>query len=318
VFVQKNASNVIRFGLTKSSDASSAVWTGYSYNQGTTCLIVLKYKINSGATNDNVYLWVNPVITGSEPAAQLTATDVSGTDLSAVGSVQIRQGDTTPIAYFDGIRVSTDWFYKDVTLPVELSSFFASINAYNKVVIQWVTQSETNVSGFRLYRGSTEYLYEATALNTFIPATNTSQMQVYQYVDNEAVDSGTYYYWLENIDLDGSSALHGPVMIILNATEPTLPTIPVIPGVNSCYPNPFNPTINIRYGVPQKGAVGVVIYNMKGQIVRNLLKETKNIGTYDTVWNGRDNNGRQVSSGIYVVIMNMGHSSWKSKLILSK
>ncbi len=204
------------------------------------------------------------------------------------------------------------------TLPVELTSFLATITAYNKVQIKWVTQSETNVSGYRIYRGISEYMDEATSLGAFIPATNTSHMQVYQYVDEELTDPGTYYYWLENLDLDGSSMLHGPVQVMFNSTGPEAPSIPVIPGVNNIYPNPFNPNTTIRFGILEKGEVQLVIYNLKGQIVRNLLKETKNQGTYDVLWNGKDNNGRSVSSGVYVVKMKVGRQTWNSKLVLSK
>jgi len=206
----------------------------------------------------------------------------------------------------------------DDTLPVELSSFMVSLNSYNKVQILWVTQSETNVSGFHIYRGTTEFIDEASCLDMFITATNTSQMQVYQYTDTEVTEDGTYYYWLENLDLDGSNMLHGPVQILLNATTTGTPNIPIIAGLNSVYPNPFNPTTTIEYGVPVNSQVEMIIYNLRGQIVNRLLKDSKGVGTYKITWNGNDTSNRPVSSGVYILKMTMGSKSWNKKLILSK
>ena len=72
-------------------------------------MIVVKYVIVSGATNDEVYMWVNPVIGETEPAPQLTADDLTGTDIGAIGAVAIRQGTNGPIARIDGIRVTNNW-----------------------------------------------------------------------------------------------------------------------------------------------------------------------------------------------------------------
>ncbi len=106
-FIQKDSSENLRFGLTKA--AASAVWTDYVYAQNTTYLIVIKYVINSGAANDQVYMWVNPTISTTEPAPMLTASDVTGADAANIGSIAIRQGTNTPLALIDGIRVTNDW-----------------------------------------------------------------------------------------------------------------------------------------------------------------------------------------------------------------
>ena len=207
---------------------------------------------------------------------------------------------------------------EDDTLPVTLSSFTAMVSANNNVQIQWVTQSETGVSGFRLYRGTSQYMQEAISLNVFVPATNTSVAQVYQYTDAELMEPGLYYYWLENLDLDGSSMVHGPVTILVAPSGPGAPTIPHISGLNSIYPNPFNPSTTIKYGVTDQSKVEINIYNLKGQKIRSLVQESKNPGTYSIVWNGNDDNLRQVSSGIYLIRMNAGGKTTQQKVVISK
>ncbi|MCK5051913.1 MAG: T9SS type A sorting domain-containing protein [Candidatus Cloacimonetes bacterium] len=65
------------------------------------------------------------------------------------------------------------------------------------------------------------------------------------------------------------------------------------------YPNPFNPETTIRYNLKNNSAVTIEIYNTKGQLVRTLVNSFQEAGMHSTVWNGKDTNGRNVSSGIY-------------------
>lgn len=67
----------------------------------------------------------------------------------------------------------------------------------------------------------------------------------------------------------------------------------------SNYPNPFNPETNISYNITLAGYVELSIYNTKGQKVNTLVKNYKNTGTHTIVWDGKDSNQEQVSSGIY-------------------
>jgi len=67
----------------------------------------------------------------------------------------------------------------------------------------------------------------------------------------------------------------------------------------SNYPNPFNPETTISYTVVIAGPIDLSIYNIKGQKVNTLVKNYKNTGTHTIVWDGKDSNQEQVSSGIY-------------------
>jgi hypothetical protein len=66
------------------------------------------------------------------------------------------------------------------------------------------------------------------------------------------------------------------------------------------YPNPFNPSTSITYRIPEQAHVAIRIHNVRGQVVRKLVDDRKEAGTYTIHWNGRDNMGRKVSSGIYL------------------
>lgn len=111
VFLKKDASNNLAFGLSKAlTTAGNIAFTDFVYSLNTTYLVVLKYTIVDGATNDTVQLFVSTTVPGSEPAATLTATDVTQTDIT-IGTVSLRQGATAtaPTLVADGIRVGTSW-----------------------------------------------------------------------------------------------------------------------------------------------------------------------------------------------------------------
>ncbi len=112
IFAQSNASNQVRFGVSRGGNNTTAIWTDYVYALDTTYLLVLKYQIVAGATNDVVSLWVNPTIGPSEPAANCISTDITAADAANIGGVALRQGNTTtptPAAKYDGIRIANTW-----------------------------------------------------------------------------------------------------------------------------------------------------------------------------------------------------------------
>ncbi|HTY59345.1 MAG TPA: choice-of-anchor D domain-containing protein [Bacteroidota bacterium] len=84
------------------------------------------------------------------------------------------------------------------------------------------------------------------------------------------------------------------------------------------YPNPFNPSTEIRFSVPQTSAVKLVIYNALGQEVRTLVAGEVEQGTQVVRWDGRDNRGNTLSSGMYIYRMTAGNFSQSHKMMLLK
>jgi hypothetical protein len=83
-------------------------------------------------------------------------------------------------------------------------------------------------------------------------------------------------------------------------------------------PNPFNPETTIRYTVSQKGPVTIDIFNVNGARVRTLVEKTHEAGVYSTRWNGTDDSGRHVASGVYFYQLRAGGFVDSKKLILLK
>ncbi len=111
VFIKKDASNNIAFGISKAGTNDTSVgFTPFSYALNTTYLLVVKYTIVDGATNDTVNLFVSTTTPATEPAPTVSALDVTATDINP-GTVALRQGTatTSPTVKVDGIRIGTTW-----------------------------------------------------------------------------------------------------------------------------------------------------------------------------------------------------------------
>lgn len=84
------------------------------------------------------------------------------------------------------------------------------------------------------------------------------------------------------------------------------------------YPNPFNPSTQIEFAVPSKSHVELVIYNALGQRVRELVNEDLDAGWKSVTWDGTDNTGNSVASGIYLYRIEAGDFAQSKKMILMK
>ncbi len=86
----------------------------------------------------------------------------------------------------------------------------------------------------------------------------------------------------------------------------------------SNYPNPFNPSTNIKYSLPVASNVKVEIFNMLGQLINILVNQHQQAGIYNTIWYGNDLNGSQVSTGVYIYKITTDNFVSAKKMVLIK
>jgi hypothetical protein len=84
------------------------------------------------------------------------------------------------------------------------------------------------------------------------------------------------------------------------------------------YPNPFNPATTIQYELQQSSLVSLNIYNLLGQKIRTLFNQSQSAGKHDVIWNGKNDEGVPVSSGVYLYRLECNNSSLTKKLTLMK
>lgn len=82
------------------------------------------------------------------------------------------------------------------------------------------------------------------------------------------------------------------------------------------YPNPFNPSTTIQYSVREKERVAIRIYDVAGRLVRTLVDERHDPGSYSVRWNGRNNNAGEVGSGVYFYEMKSGNFRKTRKMVV--
>lgn len=204
-----------------------------------------------------------------------------------------------------------DWEY----VPVELSSFTATLTGQFYVQLSWTSQTETQMMGYRVYRNTSAQQSSSELIdNPMIPATNTSSTQNYTVVDDDVLIGQTYYYWLEAVDYN-SSEFHGPVSVTVTGNVP--PVLPEVTEMRNAYPNPFkaNGSTNIEVSLKAGETGTLTIYNVQGQAVKTVsLTE----GNHMVNWNGRDSRGNACGSGIYFYKLSTQSMNQTKKMVIVK
>jgi hypothetical protein len=104
--------------------------------------------------------------------------------------------------------------------------------------------------------------------------------------------------------------------IMTTGVEPEIEVLNTV--LNGNYPNPFNPVTNISFDVKTKAPVRIDIYNLKGQLIRTLTNEVINKGRHQVIWNGKDNHGNNVASGLYYYRMQTDGYKATRRMMLMK
>ena len=105
---------------------------------------------------------------------------------------------------------------------------------------------------------------------------------------------------------------------VLKALEESVHDVVPHDYVIDNYPNPFNPATQIRFALPEENFVALRIYNVQGQMVRELLHATRPAGEYSVSWDGRDQRGLAVASGVYFLRLQAGRIVKSHKLMLMR
>ena len=223
--------------------------------------------------------------------------------------------DSNYVIMYGGIDENGDndetWIFRKEDNPVSviLSSFTTAYIQGDLVSVNWTTQSESDMNCFNIYR------YEQGISNQIIihsePATNTSNTHEYCFEDYEVEIGKTYSYWLEGVNLDGTSNTWGPQTLTINEDIPG--EFPENTKLIGNYPNPYNITKNpfttIRFSIREDAEQATLsIFNTKGQLIEEQVFHSGD-DTFD--WNADKYN-----SGIYLYKLETDYYSEVKKMIL--
>jgi hypothetical protein len=180
----------------------------------------------------------------------------------------------------------------------------------NNILITWSENSENDISYYVLDKSADEDFI--TDQYSSISTSETS------YIDTAFEDGQTLYYRLSAVDSTGNVSDYSEVISIEAVVGIENSTIPKTFILNHNYPNPFNPSTTIRYGLPEDSIVSMVIYDVRGQVVKMLDSEHQSAGWYDIVWNGETTDGKTISTGIYFARLVAGDNSQVIKMLYLK
>ncbi len=209
----------------------------------------------------------------------------------------------------------------DPPTPVELSSFTA-VYHNGTPTLNWTTQSETNNIGWNVYRSENNILEDAFQVNSNLinGAGTTFEPTEYTFIDENSVEiNSTYFYWIENRDTSGNTGTHDPISLTIpdiNNDDPNAPNIEISSIYN--YPNPFSNSTKIGFSMKESGNLDVTIYDSKGQLIKTLYKGHFSQQDFIKVWDAKDSNGKEVSSGIYMYVIKTDENNHTGKMILTK
>ncbi len=203
----------------------------------------------------------------------------------------------------------------DNSLPVELSFFKAEDNK-NKVLLTWKTESETENMGFIIetrLKGDEFWLeLDNFTHNAALEGQgSTSQSQSYAYTDTKAMAGFTHEYRLSDVDYAGKITQHSTIEILLPESHSLL-----LPGqfaLQAMYPNPFNPSLNIRYETGEATQVSVTIFDLQGRELMTLTDDQHQSGSHELVWQAD-----HLPSGVYLVQVKSNRGLVLKKVTLLK
>jgi len=218
-------------------------------------------------------------------------------------------------------------------------------NGNGYVELQWTRESETandfdtavnDFAGYRVYRAKaspdSDWVVVEDMPKSEVQAQTGSTVK---WSDANASTNFTYYYYVAAYD-DGTQNWANPGVSLesdrywlwtnfMPGTGVTSPKefvgVKARPpadelAIRSIVPNPFNPSTMIRYAIPASGIAYMAVYDANGRLVRTLLDERASAGLHDVVWDGTDDSGRRVASGVYICRLTSEHGTVVRRMVL--
>ena len=303
-------------------------WTP-DYNQsGVYPLVFTVFDVYGGAIRDTVTIEVlnlnrKPVITHYYPPGDTSL--VPGQEITFNVEVFDYDGESLSILWYKNSVVVSDVFYFNyktdldftgldniiayifdqqdtvklewvitVSTEVEMADLRAVVNEQNNgIVIHWQTTKEANNLGFEVWRSVRKENFYRPMNSTLVSPNDYGE---YSFIDDSVQAGIRYYYKVVDHNVFGAKTQHGPVQVLIN--------LPAFYQLEQNYPNPFMANLGlqnttIKFQLPKKEWVLIRIFNVLGQQVRTLAGKQYLPGYHNIQWNGRDNSGRLVTSGIY-------------------
>ncbi|MFC1563429.1 C10 family peptidase [candidate division KSB1 bacterium] len=184
----------------------------------------------------------------------------------------------------------------------------------NEITLSWTcSDPDNNDLSYDIYLGDAKYMMTKKAGNRTSNSIN---------ISTDSLSQDSLYIW-KIIASDGQATTEGPTWSfyftddkIVSVNEEVITPIEYVLDQN--YPNPFNPVTTISFQLRSFSEVSLKIYNINGQVVKTLISGKLPAGNHTVKWDGRNEAGQKVSSGIYIYHIRAGGFTATKKMILIK
>ena len=177
------------------------------------------------------------------------------------------------------------------------------------VTLNW---ENINVDGFAYY------ILERSTSDNF----NTDVVSNYlsnNFFEDDQLEYDTEYFYRVAYFADELSEYSDTLSIVLQQLDNDNDVqSPSSFKLYSNYPNPFNPVTSLSYDLPKNSYVSIIIYDMLGNVINNLVKSNQSSGFKSVQWNATNNQGEPVSAGVYIYSIEAGEFRQTKKMILLK
>jgi len=190
-----------------------------------------------------------------------------------------------------------------ITISPPVATLFQSLvteSDMDGVVLRWEIAQDEPIKGFRIYRATGGSEYEDLVGSLLSSDTR-------EYVDRSVHPGEKYRYIIAAVMEDGSE---------IRSLEAEVRTAASSLALYQNKPNPFNPSTVISFTLPKEEHVRLEIYDIRGRVVRRLFDGVMEAGFKELLWDGRDDSGREVSSGIYFYYLKTEKGVLSRKMVL--
>jgi PKD repeat protein len=237
---------------------------------------------------------------------------------SGIETIVVKVTDPMGLSDTDTVRISV--------APIEDSpSAFNLISPGNNSVmllwnydspIQFIWQKATDPDPGNYVRYSYFLSTEPRPVSGSVQVADLADTSIYVMTKN----SGVYYWGVTAQDAAGNKTACGQVFKIDIRTDVKRETggQPGTYELRQNYPNPFNPETTIRYQLPEPAAVQLRVFDLQGKMIRILASRKMDAGEYQVLWDGRNEAGQSMPSGVYVLRIEAGKFAEQKRMILIK
>jgi hypothetical protein len=216
----------------------------------------------------------------------------------------IRATTAIPVVYFDS---APDSGYSLDNLVPKVPQNLMADGRVDKVILTWDPNEEEDFDYYAVYRDT---------LGGSDPREPIGYTTVEYYEDVDLPGPGDYWYRVTACDFSGneSKASLSAGVYVTEVSNP--PPVPTVTTLEQNIPNPFNPVTVIRFGIAKPEWVQLVVYDVGGRPVRVLVEGRREASMCEVTWDGRDDSGQPVTSGVYLYSLKTGDFVATRKMVM--